>query len=398
MTNLVWLWVVTASLFGLNIGSFLNVVIWRIPRGQSLISPQFSYCPHCKRRLTGIDLIPLFSFLLLGRRCRTCKKPISWRYFSVELLTAVLFLALALRFQHNVPDAVSLMLFAALLVPMTFIDLEFFAIPIQLNLLAFLVAVGRDAWGILHHEPGHALLWGWLPLSLAGAVVGILIFGSVRLAGWIWKRREAMGLGDVLLARAMGAVLVQLVPAGAPILRLFPAWVLLSCVSGMIVGIPLIWYRIRAEAAGGTAGQGQSGKGTEQKEAEEEEPDDEPTTLREQLLDIGYCFALADLFEYLRFTLGARNGAGSPEPEPTIAEEEFTPQPTAIPFGPFLAVGFLATVLVGEALTAWYLAVALPKPEMAVPGVARLALSRQLPANHRGFTIRHGNFPHAEQD
>src|SRR6185437_4536214 len=130
---------------------------------------------------------------------------------------------LALRFEHNAADAVSLMLFTALLVPMTFIDLEFFMIPPELNLLAFVVAIGRDAWGIAQHEPNHALRFGWLPRSVVGAIAGVLIFGGVRLAGWIWKRREAMGLGDVLLARAMGAMLVQLVPAGLPLFRLFPA-------------------------------------------------------------------------------------------------------------------------------------------------------------------------------
>src|SRR5258708_4182921 len=134
MTPATWIWTVMALLFALNIGSFLNVVIWRIPRGGSLIEPHFSYCPHCKRRLTGIDLVPLFSFLFLGRRCRTCKKPISWRYFSVELLTGLLFMGLAIRFEVNFADAIALMLFTALLVPMTFIDLEFFAIPTQLNL------------------------------------------------------------------------------------------------------------------------------------------------------------------------------------------------------------------------------------------------------------------------
>ena len=367
MTTATWLWSVTALLFGLNIGSFLNVVIWRIPRGGSLISPQYSYCPHCERRLTAIDLVPLFSFLFLGRRCRTCKKPISWRYFSVELLTGLLFMGLAIRFEQNAPDAVSLMLFTALLVPMTFIDLDFFMIPPQLNLLAFAIAVGRDIWGIAQHEPSHIPLFGWLPRSLVGAVAGILIFGGVRLAGWIWKRREAMGLGDVLLARAMGAVLVQLAPAGLPLLRLFPAWVLLSCVSGMVVGIPLIMVRSRREKHAAeeivNGSPAKRGKDAAEVELGDADPDEEPSTLKEQLLDIGYVLVLADLFEYVRLKLPSRNGAqGAPAAEPAIADEDFTPQPTAIPFGPFLAVGFLATVFIGEALTSWYLVIAFPKP------------------------------------
>jgi leader peptidase (prepilin peptidase)/N-methyltransferase len=364
-------WSIIAFVFGVNIGSFLNVVIWRLPRGGSLIEPEHSYCPSCMHRLTAIDLVPLFSFLFLGRRCRTCKQPISWRYFSVELLTGLLFFCLALRFPQSAPDAVSLMLFTALLVPMTFIDLDFFFIPCSLNLLAFAVAVGWDIWGIVQHEPNHALEWGWLPRSIIGALAGILIFGGVRLAGWIWKRQEAMGLGDVYLARAMGAMLVQLVPAGLPLLRLFPAWVLFSCLSGLAVGIPMIVVRKRQEEQAITeaAAQSESKRGKGRREAEQEnvepELDEEPSTLAEQLKDIGWVIVLGDLMDYVGSYMRSSNdgqSADDQKPEPAIAEEDFTPQPTAIPFGPFLTIGFLATVFAGEVLTAWYLAVALPKP------------------------------------
>jgi len=346
MTTANWFFAVIALVFGINIGSFLNVVIWRLPRGKSLIDPQFSYCPRCERRLTAVDLVPLFSFLLLGRRCRTCKGEISWRYFSVELLTGLLFFGLALRFPNSAPDAVSLMLFTALLVPMTFIDLDFYQIPHSLNLLAFAVAIGRDVWGIVQHEPAHALLWGWLPRSIPGALAGIFIFGGVRLIGWIWKRREAMGLGDVLLARAMGAMLVQMVPPGLALLRLFPTWVLFSCLSGLVVGgIPLILAQAR------------QAKQAEQTEEEAQEPGaaEDEETLKDQLLAIVYCITFGDLVDYVRTAFGKQK-------ELAIADDQFDVEPTAIPFGPYLAIGFLATVFVGEALTAWYLAVALPKP------------------------------------
>ena len=370
-----WFWSVTAFLFGVNIGSFLNVVIWRLPRNGSLIEPQHSYCPYCKRKLTALDLIPLFSFLVLGRRCRTCKQPISWRYFSVELLTGLLFAALALRFPHSAADAVCLMIFTALLVPMSFIDLEHFMIPTSLNLLAFGVPLARDIWGFARHEPDHILLWGWLPRSIAGAVAGVLIFGFVRVAGWIWKRVEAMGLGDVLLARAMGAMLVQLVPAGLPLLRLFPAWVLFSCLSGLVVGIPLNIARRRQEereeqgvamafskqtATSSVTERGKAGVyGEQQPDAAESE--EEPSSLGQQLLEIGYCLWMGDLIDYVQSVWHDRKHKED-APEPAIADDDFTPQATAIPFGPFLAVGFLATVFAGEALTAWYLFVALPKP------------------------------------
>ena len=357
MTPTAWLWSITALLFGLNIGSFLNVVIWRIPRGGSLLSPKFSYCPHCNRQLTPAELIPLFSFLLLGRRCRTCKQPISWRYFTVELITGLLFLGLALRFQASPTDAVFLMLFTAILVPMTFIDIDFFAIPDQLNLLAFLLAIVWDAWGIAHHEANHALVWGWLPRSILGAVWGVLVFGSVRVAGWIWKRVEAMGLGDVLLARAMGAMLLQMVPVGQPLWRLFPSWVLLSCVAGMVVGIPTIIFRAKRDQTVSKRGNGEVE--VEQKLLED---DEEIGSLAGELREIGFCLMLGDLVEFVRDKRAAARGeSSSAPPEPTIAEEDFTPAPTAIPFGPFLAIGFLATVFVGEFLTSSYIAWALPK-------------------------------------
>jgi len=356
MTTSTWFWSILALLFGLNIGSFLNVVIWRIPRGGSLISPQFSYCPHCRRRLTAIDLVPLFSFLFLGCRCRTCKQPISWRYFTVELLTGLLFMALAIRFQHNAAEAVALMLFTALLVPMTFIDLDFFAIPDSLNALAFVFAIALDVWGIAHHEASHALLWGWMPRSIIGALAGILIFGFVRVAGWLWKRREAMGLGDVVLARAMGALLVQLVLPGQNIARLFPAWVLLSCLSGMVVGIPLIYLREKQQQLAGKQGDGEGE--TELNESDEEV---EESSLREQLMEIGWVLSLGDFIGYFKSKLPGKGEIAEAEPEPTIEEEGFTPEPTAIPFGPFLAIGFLAAVLFGELLTSGYLSIAFPK-------------------------------------
>src|SRR5579871_1603283 len=190
-----WFWFVLTFLAGISVGSFLNVVIWRVPRGGSLLEPEKSYCPHCKHDLGPLDLVPLFSFLLLRQRCRYCKQPISWRYFCVELLTGVLFLTLYLHYSTNTATCVTMLLFAALLVPIFFIDLDFFIIPDSLNLLAFGVAGGRDLLGIFTHEPGHALLWGWLPRFVAGAVVGVLVFGLIRIVGALAYRREAMGLG-----------------------------------------------------------------------------------------------------------------------------------------------------------------------------------------------------------
>ena len=145
---IVWIWLLVAGLYGLAIGSFLNVVIWRLPRGQSVNLPTWSYCPSCEHRLGGLDLFPVFSFLLLGAKCRYCKKPISWRYPGIELLTGVLF-ALVAGYTFGAGgrwyDAVFYCLFTAILVCVFFIDLEHFIIPDSLSALAVVLGLMHGA-------------------------------------------------------------------------------------------------------------------------------------------------------------------------------------------------------------------------------------------------------------
>jgi len=357
----VWFWAITAFLFGITIGSYLNVVIYRLPLHLSTSDPQWSFCPNCRTRLTFLDLVPLFSFLFLGRKCRTCKLPISWRYFSIELLTGVLFVALFFQFQHNPATAIALILFTAVLIPIYFIDLATFLIDDVLNLLLFIIAIGREIVGLVSHEAGYTLLWGWLPRSIAGAVLGVLIFGAFRVLGWLWKRQEAMGLGDVLLARGMGAMLALLVPAGANILRLFPMWIMLACLSGAIIGPTLVFFRTRKQIEPVSE---ETNAGNP--EVADEEIESDGSSLGRELADIGYCLILMDAWHYLS-ALARRE----PKPEISAAdsEDDWKPGPTAIPFGPFLVIGFLATVFVGEWLTALYLAFAYgsrmgPRPPM----------------------------------
>ena len=351
-------WVGVAFLLGLCIGSFLNVVIYRLPianKDLNLNKPVWSFCPNCKRRLTIADLIPLFSFLMLGQRCRGCKQRISWRYFGVELLTGVLFALLAWHSRSDPATAIALIAFTAILIPIFFIDLERFMIPISLTLLTTLIPVVRDIWGIVQHEPNHELIWGWLPRSVLGAVVGVLIFGAVRVAGWLWKGVEAMGLGDVLLARGVGAMLIALVPIGAHPLRLLPIWVLLSCLSGIVIGYPLILWRNRQEENPKNL---QESKPEEVNSApNEEENFEREGTFGQQVTDIAWYLWLGDLIEYLVFTFGQRKEALTTPPP---VEDDWEPAPSEIPFGPFLVAGFLAAVFIGEWITAAYLNYAMP--------------------------------------
>ena len=337
-------WAVTAFIFGITIGSFLNVVIWRLPRNQSLMSPSHSYCPKCEKSLSAIDLIPLLSFLALGRKCRQCKAPISWRYFNVELLTGILFVLLTVHFLPNVPDCLAALAFACVLVPIFFIDLNTLMIPTSLNLLALAIPVARDVWGIAQHEPNHALISGWLPTFVPGALVGALIFGVIRIAGWVWKRVEAMGLGDVLLGRGMGAMLVGLVPLGASPFRWFPIWIILSISTGAIIGVTMLLLNKPDDAPLPIAVPTGEGK--------------EESSLGRELFDVVYCLWLGDLWEYLGYYWDVWRGKIKPVTEPY--EDDFVGGPTHIPFGPFMALGFFLTLFLGEWLTAGYLHWAFP--------------------------------------
>ena len=155
-----------AGLYGLAIGSFLNVVIWRLPRAQSVNTPVWSYCPNCHHRLGTVDLFPVVSFLALAAKCRYCKQPISWRYPGVELLTGVLFALVAwYTFQSggHWDDAVFYCLFTALLLCVFFIDLDHFVVDDGLCVLGMVL-------GLLH-----AALSG----TLRDAAFGLLGYAAV---------------------------------------------------------------------------------------------------------------------------------------------------------------------------------------------------------------------------
>lgn len=174
-----------ASAYGVAIGSFLNVVIWRLPRGGSIATPTWSYCPRCEHRLGVLDLIPVLSFLVLRARCRYCGEPISWRYPGVEALTSLLFAVVTwYTWQAGGQwyDAVFFCLFTALLICIFFIDLEHFVIDDGLCVLGILLGLA------------HGLIAGTFGDSLAGlfgyaaVIYGIGLVSYVVLVSLIDKR------------------------------------------------------------------------------------------------------------------------------------------------------------------------------------------------------------------
>jgi leader peptidase (prepilin peptidase)/N-methyltransferase len=202
-----------AAPFGLVIGSFLNVVAYRVPRGESLVAPP-SHCPGCDAPIRPWDNVPLLSWLFLRGRCRSCGERISARYPLVELLTAALFALVAVV--HGLHDDLAVQLpFAAMLIAVADIDLEHRIVP---NKILLPMAV----WGV---AAGAVVRTGALPELLAA---GAAAFGFLLLAALIHP--AGMGMGDVKLAGVMGLYLgVSVVPA-----------LLLAFLSGSIVGVGIL--------------------------------------------------------------------------------------------------------------------------------------------------------------
>jgi leader peptidase (prepilin peptidase)/N-methyltransferase len=187
--------VIFAMIFGLCVGSFLNVVIARLPAGRSVVSPG-SACPRCGSAIAWYDNLPLLSYTLLGARCRACRTPISWRYPAVELACGALFVLAYLHFGPSPRLAVALVLLSGL-IAITGIDLDHQIIPDVLSIPG--IAAGLF-WSLV---PGGI---GWkdslLGLLVGGGVFVVIIFGSSLVLG-----QPGMGVGDVKLGGMLGAFL-----------------------------------------------------------------------------------------------------------------------------------------------------------------------------------------------
>jgi leader peptidase (prepilin peptidase)/N-methyltransferase len=202
-------------LFGLALGSFMNVCIFRIPLKRSILSPPSS-CPHCNEKIRFYDNIPLVSFLILLGKCRHCRHPISWQYPAVEALTGLLSLALFIRYGLSYQYFL-LLLFAATLITISFIDLHHKIIPDVLSVPGIIVG-----WAASFIIPG--ISWSD---SLIGLIGG---GGSLFLIGFIYERltgRQGMGGGDIKLLAMIGAWMGW---------RPLPLVVLISSLTGAVGG------------------------------------------------------------------------------------------------------------------------------------------------------------------
>ena len=224
-------------LFGLIIGSFLNVCIYRIPRGGSIMSPSRSYCPHCNHQLNVLDNIPVFSYIFLRGKCRYCKVSISPRYMIVELLTAGIFafiLYKGMNLHKSQFDVAMYILkaciFSAFLIVISFIDIEHEEIPdkvvypgliIGLLLMVYISIMDKNI--------------KLIAFSVLGAVAGAVVIILIAILGKAIFRKEAMGGGDITLMAMIG-MYVGLWPS-------IPLTIILASILGSVVGMILIAFR-----------------------------------------------------------------------------------------------------------------------------------------------------------
>ncbi|MCB1226988.1 MAG: prepilin peptidase [Verrucomicrobiales bacterium] len=181
---------------GAGIGSFLNVVIYRLPRGLSVNRPRRSFCPSCEYQIPFYHNLPLISWLLLRGRCANCKARISARYFWVELLVAVLFYAVFIRFGGPWtgltvwgPEVLVLWVFVALVVAGTFIDIEHFILPHEITLGGTVLGlIGSAAVPVLMLQTTH---WNGFLMSLGSAALGLgLLWLVVELGKLAFGRKK----------------------------------------------------------------------------------------------------------------------------------------------------------------------------------------------------------------
>ncbi|HMD86117.1 MAG TPA: prepilin peptidase [Terriglobia bacterium] len=229
------------GLFGLVFGSFLNVCISRLPRGESIVFPR-SHCPRCDHAIRWYDNIPQISFLVLHARCRDCHAPISPLYPTVEALTALV-LVLTFHAYGLGPEFIKYALFNMLLIVLIFTDLLYRRIPHAVTIFGMCLGLVFSFFIPVDDRPLGWIFRHWdiylegFPASVAGAVAGALVGGGLfyavgeafyRLSG---KQKEGLGFGDVMMMLMAGTFL------GVPLTLMT---ILLASLAGSVVGLSMI--------------------------------------------------------------------------------------------------------------------------------------------------------------
>jgi len=224
--QVVW---ILATGIGAIVGSFLNVCIVRWPAGESVVRPR-SRCPACAAPIAGYDNIPVLSWLLLRGACRHCRAPISVQYPIIELATALIWLAAAIRFGSSI-QALHSATFLTLVLGIALTDAREMVIPDQFSLGGTVLGLALAA-----ATGGPALL-----RALIGAVSSYALLWLVKLVAERAFRKPALGVGDIHMMAMVGAYLGT---SGA-LLTL-----LLGALLGLLIGLPLLWTRDRLKPMG----------------------------------------------------------------------------------------------------------------------------------------------------
>jgi leader peptidase (prepilin peptidase) / N-methyltransferase len=312
---------VFAFLFGAVVGSFLNVVIFRVPRGMSIVSPPSS-CGSCGTPIRWYHNVPIVSYVVLRGRCAHCGAPFDLRYPVVELVTGVAAVACVALFGLE-PAAFRAFLFVAILIALTYIDLEHWLLPhaitwpgIALGLLTAFAPVGP---GIVD--------------ALIGAAAGFGGFWLLRVVASAVFKKEALGGGDLYLLAMIGAFLgwQALLPV-----------VFLASVQGSIIGIALILVHGRPEEG---EGEGASINEEENADANQKANANEDENANQ------------NPNAYENANANANENANDDEADTANdapLDEDWTPPPHAVPFGPFLSLGALEMLFLGDFLYALF--------------------------------------------
>ncbi len=350
MQLLITLWL---AVTGLCIGSFINVIIARLPEDEGddgpppqgfqahvrdafrfagrayrrLWTPPHSKCPKCGHQIRWHENVPVLSWLWLRGRCSACRQPISPRYILVELLTGTLFVATLARFPFSTHawQLASALVFLTFLIPLIFIDAEKWILPFELTLPGILLGV------LLALPSGTAAFQA----ALIGALVAFLAFRVMEFVGWAATGTEALGAGDKYLLAMVGAQVGWRGLLGV---------ILLSSLQGAVVG--LLRMKLTGRAGPQSEKEEPAADGEAPEEEEEEARTREPFT--PEFLKPGYAWWARVLL--VPYALLLQDIPDSPPPDESGEVPEWQPGANNIPFGPWIGLAGVQVLLLGPYL------------------------------------------------
>ena len=220
-------------LIGLAIGSFLNVVIYRLPIGEGIVIRP-SHCMKCENKIKFYDLIPVLSYIFLRGKCRYCGEKISIQYAAVELLTALSFVGIYYRLGWAAPiETIASMVLISMFIAIFFIDLYHYIIPDEIIIFGLITGLIFSILKGFNFNNLSLYNWSFLTDSFLGAIIGIAAFIGIYILGLWMMKAEAMGMGDVKLMGVVGLY----VGFKLTVLSMFLSFIIGSVISLLLIAI-----------------------------------------------------------------------------------------------------------------------------------------------------------------